>query len=238
MWTRKRQDQIQKCQFFLKKDTFGGCQSCPQFPKVCTTDFDVSSDPELIHDNIFRAEPFSSGSNRKISMPIKKLVQSSQRRGVGNMPKPLEWGHELLLTHQGLSGSGEEHRTLRGWSPLSCKDKVKKIKNWLKNQSPLSINQKKELEMTPALETEAPVVSTSSKPAPEVPKDKATGPQQKQRGPKNHQGKGNCHRTYPQGYTIPKLEPSAGDSVFNIARTLMEFTAKEKERMNRNFPCK
>ncbi|MBW0518184.1 hypothetical protein O181_057899 [Austropuccinia psidii MF-1] len=52
---------------------------------------------------------------------------------------------------------------LGGWSPLSCKDKVKKIKNWLKNQSLLSIDQKKEPEMTPALETEAPVASTSSR---------------------------------------------------------------------------
>ncbi|MBW0557668.1 hypothetical protein O181_097383 [Austropuccinia psidii MF-1] len=29
------------------------------------------------------------------------------------MPKPLAGGHELLLTHQELSGSGEDHRTLR-----------------------------------------------------------------------------------------------------------------------------
>ncbi|MBW0587407.1 hypothetical protein O181_127122 [Austropuccinia psidii MF-1] len=92
--------------------------------------------------------------------------------------------------------------------------------------------------MTPALETEAPVVSTSSKPAPEVSKDKPKGPQKKQRGPKNHQGKANWHRPYPQGYRIPKLEPSAVDSVFNMARNLMEFTAKEQERMNRTFPCK
>ncbi|MBW0544141.1 hypothetical protein O181_083856 [Austropuccinia psidii MF-1] len=55
---------------------------------------------------------------------------------------------------------------LGGWIPWSCKDKVKKIKNWLNNQSFLSIDQKKELEMTPALETEGPLVSTSSKPAP------------------------------------------------------------------------
>ncbi|MBW0590860.1 hypothetical protein O181_130575 [Austropuccinia psidii MF-1] len=100
---------------------------------------------------------------------------------------------------------------LRGWSPLSCKDKVKNIKNWLKNQSLLSIDQKKELKRTPALEAEAPVASTSSKPAPEVSKDKPKGPQKKQRGPKNHQGKGkgkaNWHRPYPQGYKIPKLEP-------------------------------
>ncbi|MBW0590981.1 hypothetical protein O181_130696 [Austropuccinia psidii MF-1] len=93
--------------------------------------------------------------------------------------------------------------------------------------------------MTPALETEAPVASTSSKPAPEVSKETLKGPQKKQRGPKNHKIKGkakaNWHRPYPQGYRISKLEPSAMDSVFNMARTLMKFTAKEQERMNRTF---
>ncbi|MBW0556828.1 hypothetical protein O181_096543 [Austropuccinia psidii MF-1] len=79
---------------------------------------------------------------------------------------------------------------LGGWSPLSCKDKVKKIKSWLKNQSLLSIDQKKGLEMFPALEKEGPVVSNRSKPAPELSKDKLKGPQNKQRGPKNHHGKG------------------------------------------------
>ncbi|MBW0565034.1 hypothetical protein O181_104749, partial [Austropuccinia psidii MF-1] len=60
---------------------------------------------------------------------------------------------------------GEEKtiELLGGWSPLSCKDTVKKINNWLKNQSPLSIDQEKELEMNPALETEGPVASTSSR---------------------------------------------------------------------------
>ncbi|MBW0486524.1 hypothetical protein O181_026239 [Austropuccinia psidii MF-1] len=52
---------------------------------------------------------------------------------------------------------------LGGWSPLSCKGKVKKINNGLRNQSLLSIDQKKELEMTPALEKEGPVASTSSR---------------------------------------------------------------------------
>ncbi|MBW0522692.1 hypothetical protein O181_062407 [Austropuccinia psidii MF-1] len=102
---------------------------------------------------------------------------------------------------------------LAGWSPLSCKDKVKKINNWLKNQSLLSIDQKKDFEMTPALEKEGPVAYTSSKPAPEMSKYKFTGPQKKHKGPKSHQGKGKCkgnwHRPYPQRYKIPKLEPSA-----------------------------
>ncbi|MBW0499718.1 hypothetical protein O181_039433 [Austropuccinia psidii MF-1] len=99
-----------------------------------------------------------------------------------------------------------------------------------------------ELEMTPALDKEGPVASTSSKPAPEISKDKPKEPQKKKKGPKSHQEKGkakaNWHRSYPQGYRIPKLEPSAMDSVFNVARTPMEFTVKQKERMKRTFPCK
>ncbi|MBW0507870.1 hypothetical protein O181_047585 [Austropuccinia psidii MF-1] len=86
-------------------------------PRYVPTDFDMNSEPELIHDNISEFEPFSSVSDRNISMPRQKLVQSSQRRGVGNMPKPLAWGHELLLAHQELSGSGEDHRTLRRLKP-------------------------------------------------------------------------------------------------------------------------
>ncbi|MBW0582317.1 hypothetical protein O181_122032 [Austropuccinia psidii MF-1] len=35
------------------------------------------------------------------------------------MPKPLAGGHELLITHQELSGSGEEHRTLRRVEPIA-----------------------------------------------------------------------------------------------------------------------
>ncbi|MBW0542719.1 hypothetical protein O181_082434 [Austropuccinia psidii MF-1] len=101
--------------------------------------------------------------------------------------------------------------------------------------------QEKELGITPALD-KGPVASTSSKPAPETSKEKPKGPQKKKKGRKNHQRKGigkeNWHRPYPQGYRIPKLEPSAMDSVFNMARTLMEFTAKEQERMNRTFPRK
>ncbi|MBW0499683.1 hypothetical protein O181_039398 [Austropuccinia psidii MF-1] len=51
----------------------------------------------------------------------------------------------------------------RGWSPSSCKDKVKKINNLLKSLSLLSIDHKKECEMTPDLEKEGQVVSTSSR---------------------------------------------------------------------------
>ncbi|MBW0470875.1 hypothetical protein O181_010590 [Austropuccinia psidii MF-1] len=99
-------------------------------------------------------------------------------------------------------GQEKNIELLGGWSPLSFKDKVKKIKNGLKNQIVLSIDQKKELKRTPALDKEGPVVSTTSKPAPEVPKDKPKGPQKKKRGNKKNKGKGkgkaSWHRPYSQ----------------------------------------
>ncbi|MBW0590204.1 hypothetical protein O181_129919 [Austropuccinia psidii MF-1] len=117
----------------------------PHSPRSAPTSFDVNSDSELIHHNISRAEPFSSGGNRNLSMLIQEWVQSSQRGGVGNMPKPLAGAHELLLTNQELSGSGEDHRALRRMEPIV-----------LQRQ-----DQKRELEMTLALEKEGPVASTS-----------------------------------------------------------------------------
>ncbi|MBW0539174.1 hypothetical protein O181_078889 [Austropuccinia psidii MF-1] len=90
----------------------------PHSPRSGPTYFDINSDSQLIHGNISRAEPFSGGINRNISIPVQELVQSSQRRRVGIIPKPLAGGHELLLTHQEISGSGEYHRTLRRLEPI------------------------------------------------------------------------------------------------------------------------
>ncbi|MBW0476910.1 hypothetical protein O181_016625 [Austropuccinia psidii MF-1] len=93
--------------------------------------------------------------------------------------------------------------------------------------------------MTPPLEKEGPVASNSSNPAPEVSKDKPKGHQKKQRGPKNNQGKGKCkahwHRPYPQGYRIPKLEPSVVESVFNTEITPMAFKANNQERIREEY---
>ncbi|MBW0582482.1 hypothetical protein O181_122197 [Austropuccinia psidii MF-1] len=96
--------------------------------------------------------------------------------------------------------------------------------------------------MNPALEKEGQAASTSSKTAPEMSKDKAKGPQKKQKAPESHngkgKGKGKWHRPYPQGYRIPKLDHLAVYSVFNMARTLIGLTAKDQERMNRTFSHK
>ncbi|MBW0542401.1 hypothetical protein O181_082116 [Austropuccinia psidii MF-1] len=67
-------------------------------------------------------------------MPVQKLVQRSQRRRVGNMPKPLAGGHELLLTHQELSGSGEDHRALRRLEPIVLQRQAQKDEELVEEQ--------------------------------------------------------------------------------------------------------
>ncbi|MBW0570498.1 hypothetical protein O181_110213 [Austropuccinia psidii MF-1] len=175
-------------------------------------------------------------------MPIKNWFRDAKEEEWEICQSLWQGAMNSYLHIKSFLGQEKTIEVLGGWSPLSCEDKVKKIKNWFKNQIFLSIDQNKELEMTSSLETEAPVASNSSKPAPKVSKDKPKEPQNKHGGPKNHQSKGkgkaHWHRPYPQGYRIPKLEPSAVDSVFNMARTLMELTAKEQERMNRTSPKK
>ncbi|MBW0470797.1 hypothetical protein O181_010512 [Austropuccinia psidii MF-1] len=102
----------------LRKTHLEDARVSPHSPRSVPTNFDMNSLSGLIHNNILRAEQIYSGSNRNSSMPIQKSVESSQRRGVGNMPEPLAGGHELLLTHQELSGSGEDQRNVRRLEPI------------------------------------------------------------------------------------------------------------------------
>ncbi|MBW0578632.1 hypothetical protein O181_118347 [Austropuccinia psidii MF-1] len=157
------------------------------------------------------------------------------------MPKPLAGGHELLLIHQELSGSGEDHRALRRVDPIVLKRQGQKDKELVEELKYFICRPEEGIGNDPDLE-EGPVASTSSKPAPETSKEKLKRAQKKKKGPKSNQGKEkgkkNWHRPYPKGCRILKLEPSAMDSVFNMARTLMEFIDKQQERMNRTFSCK
>ncbi|MBW0497627.1 hypothetical protein O181_037342 [Austropuccinia psidii MF-1] len=71
------------------------------------------------------------------------MVQRSQARGVGNMPKPLEGGYELLLTHQEISCSGENHRALKRMEPIVFQRQGQKDKGFVE-ESKSSINRTEE----------------------------------------------------------------------------------------------
>ncbi|MBW0570463.1 hypothetical protein O181_110178 [Austropuccinia psidii MF-1] len=105
------------------------------------------------------------------------------------MPKPLAGGHELLLTHQELSVSGEYHSTLRRVELIFLQRKGQKDKELVEKSKSFIHRPEEGTGNGPALE-EGPVASTSSKPAAEASKGKPKGPQKKKQGPKNHQGKG------------------------------------------------
>ncbi|MBW0555959.1 hypothetical protein O181_095674 [Austropuccinia psidii MF-1] len=72
-----------------RKTCMEDARVAPHWPRSVPTNFEENSEPELI-----------------------------QGRGVGNMPRSLAEGHEILLTHQELSGSGEDHRTIRKVDPI------------------------------------------------------------------------------------------------------------------------
>ncbi|MBW0592883.1 hypothetical protein O181_132598 [Austropuccinia psidii MF-1] len=117
-----------------KKTHLEDARTAPHPPRSLPTNFDVNSEPELIEGNVLRAEPLPSGRHRNISVQIQKLVQSSKRREVENIPKPLAGGHELLLTHKELSGSGEDHRTIRRVEPIFLQRKGQKDKELVEEQ--------------------------------------------------------------------------------------------------------
>ncbi|MBW0573934.1 hypothetical protein O181_113649 [Austropuccinia psidii MF-1] len=106
----------------------------PHSPRSVQKNFDVNSEPEIIEGNILRAEPLPSGSHGNISVPIKKIGSEKQKKRSGNMPKPFSGGQELLLTHQELSGSGEDHRTLRKVEPIVLQRQGKKEKELVEEQ--------------------------------------------------------------------------------------------------------
>ncbi|MBW0556465.1 hypothetical protein O181_096180 [Austropuccinia psidii MF-1] len=161
---------------------------------------------------------------------------------MGNIPKPLEGGHELLLIHQELSGSGEYHGTLRRLEPIVLQRQSQKDKQLVEKPKYFIHRPEEGVGNDSSFGDRRPNFIYQLQNSSRSVQRQDQGPQKKQKGPKNHQGKGkrkaNWHRHYPKGYRIPKLEPSAVDSFFILDRTLMEFTAKDQERMKRSFTQK
>ncbi|MBW0572321.1 hypothetical protein O181_112036 [Austropuccinia psidii MF-1] len=128
---------------------------------------------------------------------------------------------------------------LGGWIPLSCKDKVKKINNWLKNQSLVSIDQKKELEMTLALEKEAPVASTSSKPAPEAskykPKRTSEEAERSQELSQKGQRQSQLAQTLPTGVQDPQIGASSWGQCLQYGQNSHGIHSQRAGKDEKNF---
>ncbi|MBW0592810.1 hypothetical protein O181_132525 [Austropuccinia psidii MF-1] len=158
------------------------------------------------------------------------------------MPKPLAGGHEHVLTHKELSGSGEDHRTLRRMEPPVLQRQGKKDKELVEEPKSFIHRPEEGTGNDSSFGDRSPSgvyqLQTSSRNVQRQAQRTSEEAERSQEPSRPGQRQRQLAKTFPQGYRIAKLEPSAVDSVFNMARTLMEFTAKEQERMNRTFPRK
>ncbi|MBW0507884.1 hypothetical protein O181_047599 [Austropuccinia psidii MF-1] len=105
-------------------------------------------------------------------------------------------------------------RYSNGWNLLSSKHEIKKAKEYHSKKRDKS-------------KEESPVASNSK---PQVSQPSQEG--------KNNMKK-NWRKQYYSSYRITRIQKDAMDNVFNIARALMEFKDKEKQKMRQtHFPKK
>ncbi|MBW0593213.1 hypothetical protein O181_132928 [Austropuccinia psidii MF-1] len=182
-----------------RKAHFVDARVPPHSPMSVPTKFEINSETELIKGNVSRFEPLPSGRIEIYQSQYKNWCKEAKEEEWEICSGLLKGAMNVYLHMKRFLGWEKTIELLAEWIPFSCKDKFKNINHWLKNQILLSIDQKKELEMTPDFKKQGPVVSNSSKPAPEQSKYKPKGPQKRQRSLKKNQGKGNWHRPYPQG---------------------------------------
>ncbi|MBW0522238.1 hypothetical protein O181_061953 [Austropuccinia psidii MF-1] len=163
-------------------------RTAPHSPRSVPTNFDVNSEPEISEGIILRAEPIPSGGHRNISVPIQELVQSSKRRGLGNMPKPLAGGHELLLTNQELSGPGEDHSTLRRVEPIDLQRQGQKDKEFVKEPKSFIHRPEEGIGNDSSFGRRPSGVYQLQTSSRNIQRE-TQRPQKQKKGPKNHQGK-------------------------------------------------
>ncbi|MBW0492846.1 hypothetical protein O181_032561 [Austropuccinia psidii MF-1] len=105
------------------------------------------------------------------------------------------------LQVKNFMGPEKTQDLLKGWKPMSCKGQVKKIKAWLKIQSILSEDQKKELEQKKDNNpVEVPQASKNKNLPQQVPKKGNKIPKRNQKG----KAKTKWNNPYPQNYRFPK----------------------------------
>ncbi|MBW0580546.1 hypothetical protein O181_120261 [Austropuccinia psidii MF-1] len=127
---------------------------------------------------------------------------------------------------------------LGGWSPLSCKDKVKKIKNLLKNQSLLLIDQNKELEMTPALEKKGPVAATSSRSVQRQAQRTSEEEERAQEPSGKRKRKSKFSQTLPTRVQDPQIGGFISGQCLQYGQNFHGIHSKRAGGMKRTFPQK
>ncbi|MBW0554210.1 hypothetical protein O181_093925 [Austropuccinia psidii MF-1] len=200
-----------------------------------------SPEAEITAIAFVRPESLSTGNNRDIPVSVQELVYDSKTAIVGTSPNSFDRQHELISSSEELHGSRKDRGTSEGLDMHVLQRTSPTNKILVENQSMFSEYQKKKLdqgkENSPV---EAPQASTSNIPPQKVPNNPKPTPKTNQKRKQKAKGKAKpkCNKPYLQNYRIPKKEKTAMDNVFDMARALMEFKTKEKERLDQYFPKK
>ncbi|MBW0470271.1 hypothetical protein O181_009986 [Austropuccinia psidii MF-1] len=113
--------------------------------------------------SVIRDEQLSEGSSGNIPVSLQELVYGGKAAGMGTPDQLVDRNNELLPSIKEVIIPRKDSRLSEGLDTHVCKGKVQEIKAWLKNQSILSEDQKKE--KSPV---EAPQASTSKNPPQQV----------------------------------------------------------------------
>ncbi|MBW0512273.1 hypothetical protein O181_051988 [Austropuccinia psidii MF-1] len=138
---------------------------------------DKNVSPEERHKwRMSEIPPVPKGNSGDIPVSVQELVYGSKTVGVGTSSKSLDRKNELLSSSEEFNRPNKTQDLWKGWTPISCKGQVQKIKAWLKKQSIFSEDQKKELapkkDNSPVEDSQA---STSAKQGKARPKEQYEG---------------------------------------------------------------
>ncbi|MBW0504194.1 hypothetical protein O181_043909 [Austropuccinia psidii MF-1] len=161
---------------------------------------------ELSMSNSNRYKSHSEGSDRHLHEPVQAVLHSVQRQGLGNAASNTPMTDELLEHPQKAPHRGGDSDILQ----------------WMESTVIQASNQK---DQGVPLQKEGGKQGRS----PSSVYQKASSQPISQEGKKNK--KKNWRKPYSPRYRIPKIQKDSMDNVFNMARTLMEFKDKLKQRM-------
>ncbi|MBW0509013.1 hypothetical protein O181_048728 [Austropuccinia psidii MF-1] len=149
--------------------------------------------------------PASKGNSGDIPVSEKELVYGGKGAGLGPSSKPWIGNMNSYLKVKKFVVPKKAEDLPKGWTPISCKGKVQKKKDLLKNQCILSKDQKKELaQKKEKIQVEAPQASKSKN----MPQQGQENPKEQYKGKEEEKGKEKekpkCNKPFPENYRISK----------------------------------
>ncbi|MBW0525242.1 hypothetical protein O181_064957 [Austropuccinia psidii MF-1] len=158
------------------------------------------------------------------------------------MPKPLVQGHELLLTHKELSRSGEDHRALRRLEPIVLQRQSQKEKELAEEPKSFIYQPEEGVGNDSSFGDRRPSgiyqLQTSSISVQGQANRTSEEAERSQEPSRQGQSQSQLAQTLPTMVQDSQIGAFGSGQCLQYGQTLLEFAAKEQERMNRTFPLK